>query len=388
MKDTTRLTKAVKEKAKHLGFALVGVTPPDPPDHLEFYQRWLEAGHHADMGWMATNRAIERRSNPKNILPECQSILVLGMPYPSPAGRKGDGKISSYAWRDNYHDVLTEKMKKLVLFLEENVGEPVPNRWYTDTGPILERELATRAGLGWFGKNTTLIHPERGSFFFLAELFLGIPLESDSPFNTEHCGSCTRCLDACPTGSLKEPYVLDANLCISYLTIELDGFVPENLRPDMGQWIFGCDICQQVCPWNKKFSSQNWIIEEFRPRPETTEIELKEEMRMPEEAFRERFRNSAVKRTKRRGYLRNVAIALGNKGEKEAVPALTDALEDKEPMVRGHAAWALGQIGGLRAKRALTNALREEKDPRVREEIQSSLESIKVPTPARDDSRG
>lgn len=376
MVEDQKLTRSVKEKAERLGFPLVGVTTPEPPGHLDFYQDWLSQGHHADMDWMATDRALSRRSDPKKVLPECQSILVLGMPYPSPEDRKGDGKISSYAWHENYHDVLTDKMKRLVEFIEERVGGSVPNRWYTDTGPILERELARRAGLGWFGKNTTLIHPQRGSFFFLAEIFLGLALEPDPPFQTDHCGTCTRCIEACPTGSLKEPYTLDANLCISYLTIELDDPVPQDLRPDMDGWIFGCDICQQVCPWNEKFSENNQIIEEFQPRPETTQIELKEEIRLSESDFREKFKGSAVKRTKRRGYLRNVAIALGNKGKEEDAPALKDALQDHEPLVREHAAWALGQIGGEHARNSLAQALDQEKVPRVREEIRKALGSI------------
>lgn len=376
MSDRKQLTKALKKEAKRLGFSLVGVTTPDPPDHLDFYQGWLLEGHHADMAWMATDRALERRADPKKILPECQSILALGMPYPYPEGRKGDGKISSYAWHENYHQVLTEKMRHLVIFIEEQVEKEIPNRWYTDTGPILERELAKRAGLGWFGKNTTLINPDQGSFFFLAEIFLGIALEPDSPFNSEHCGTCTRCIEACPTGSLKEPYTLDANLCISYLTIELDDFVPRELRPQMEGWIFGCDICQAVCPWNEKFAADNWILEEFRRRPETSEIKLEEEIQLSEEDFREKFRDSAVKRTKRRGYLRNVAIALGNKGDKDAVPVLCDALEDKEPLVRGHAAWALGRIGGEEAALSLQAAMEKEDHPQVMEEMADALREL------------
>lgn len=376
MTDRTQLTRAVKQEAERLGFPLVGVTTPDPPDHLDDYQEWLSQGYHADMEWMATDRALARRSDPKNILPDCQSILVLGMPYPSPDGREGDGKISSYAWQENYHDVLTEKMKQLVHFIGEQIGESVPNRWYTDTGPILERELARRAGLGWFGKNTTLIHPERGSFFFLAEIFLGIELVPDSPFESEHCGTCRRCIDACPTGSLKEPHTLDANLCISYLTIELDEAIPKDLRPQMESWIFGCDICQQVCPWNQKFSENNWIIEEFRSRPETTEVDLKEEMGLSEDEFREKFRGSAVKRTKRRGYLRNVAVALGNQADKKALPVLEQALRDHEPLVREHAAWAVGQVGGNRAQAVLQDALDQEKDAQVKVEIRSALRDL------------
>ncbi|MFO8036429.1 MAG: tRNA epoxyqueuosine(34) reductase QueG [Anaerolineales bacterium] len=374
MKERKKLTRALKEEARRAGFPLVGVTLPDPPDHVDFYRDWISKGYHADMDWMATERALQRRSDPMEILPGCQSILVLGMPYPNPKDRKGDGKISSYAWNKDYHDVLPEKMRGLVRFLEDQVGKPVPNRIYTDTGPILERELARRAGLGWFGKNTTLINPRWGSFFFLAELFLGITLEPDAPFEEEHCGTCTRCLDACPTGSLKEPYLLDANLCLSYLTIERKGPIPPELRPKMDQWIFGCDICQQVCPWNQKPPKKRDIIETLRPRPETTRVKLRDEISLSEEAFRETFKGSPVKRAKRRGYVRNVAVALGNEGENDSVPALTGALHDPEPLVRGHAAWALGQLGGEGAQQALQEAPSGEEDPYVKGEIERALQ--------------
>lgn len=373
MPDTKNITQALKEEARKAGFPLVGITLPDPPDHLDFYRDWISQGHHADMEWMATERALRRRSDPMQVLPECQSVLVLGMPYPFPKGRKGDGKISSYAWNEDYHQVLTAKMRGLVQFLEGQVGEPVPNRWYTDTGPILERELAQRAGLGWFGKNTTLINPQFGSFFFLAELFLGIALEPDATFREEYCGTCTRCLDACPTGSLKEPYLLDANLCLSYLTIERKGAIRDDLRPEMDQWIFGCDICQKVCPWNEKHAQETEIIEAFQPRPETTQINLRDEIILSEESFQEKFKDSPVKRTKRRGYLRNVAIALGNQGKEESVPELIQALRDQEPWVRGHAAWALGKIGGKDAQHALQETLRREGDPNVKKEMEQAL---------------
>jgi epoxyqueuosine reductase len=375
MTDTKQITQALKEEARRAGFSLAGVTLPDPPDHLDFYQDWIAEGYHADMGWMATKRALRRRSDPKRILPECQSILVLGMPYPFSAERGDGGKISSYAWNKDYHDVLNQKMKELVRFLEDQVGRPVSNRWYTDTGPILERELARRAGLGWFGKNTTLINPHQGSYFFLAELFLDIALEPDPPFENQHCGTCTRCLDACPTGSLKAPYLLDANLCISYLTIERKGNIPKELRPKMDQWVFGCDICQQVCPWNQRFAGKEEIIDAFQPLPESTQIDLQEEITLSEKDFREKFRNSPVKRTKRSGYLRNVAVALGNQGLKKSLKPLTAALQDQDAAVRGHAAWALGQIGGELAQERLKEALGEEEDQGVRREIKSALDT-------------
>jgi epoxyqueuosine reductase len=374
MTEREKRTQALKEEARRAGFPLVGITLPEPPDHIDFYRDWISKGYHADMDWMATERALQRRSDPTKVLPGCQSILVLGIPYPIPQDRREGGKISSYAWNKDYHDVLPEKMKGLVRFLEDLVGEPVSNRAYTDTGPILERELARRAGLGWIGKNTTLINPQWGSFIFLAELFLGVALEPDPPFGGEHCGTCTRCLDACPTGSLKEPYLLDANLCLSYLTIERKGPIPQELRPKMDQWIFGCDICQQVCPWNQKSSRERDIIEAFQPRPESGTVDLTEEIRLSEGVFREKFKDSPVKRAKRRGYLRNVAVALGNQKDQASIPGLLRALHDPEPWVRGHAAWALGQLKGEHAQHALQEALSSEEDPHVKGEMERALQ--------------
>ncbi|RPI82769.1 MAG: tRNA epoxyqueuosine(34) reductase QueG, partial [Chloroflexi bacterium] len=252
------LKQAIKDKAKELGFLLVGVTGPEPPAHLDVFSHWLQAGRHGEMSYLATERSIQRRSDPKQILPECRSILSLAAPYPSPGGPDhvgaGKGKVAAYAWGDDYHDVLPERLDALVEYIEAEVGHPVPNRWYTDTGPILERELAQRAGLGWIGKNTLLINPQQGSYFLLAEILLGIDLEPDPPFTMDGCGSCTRCLDACPTSCILPDRTIDATRCISYLTIELKGSIPEDLRPQIGEWVFGCDVCQQVCPWNQRFA--------------------------------------------------------------------------------------------------------------------------------------
>ncbi len=368
-----KLTRAVKAEAKRLGFSLVGVTTPEPPPHLAFYEQWLADGHHAGMGWMSAERARCGRADPRAILPECQSILVLGMPYPQSCPRQGTGKVSSYAWGQDYHHVIPPKLEALVQFVEERVGEAVPNRWYTDTGPILEREIASRAGLGWIGKNTCLINPGQGSYFFLAEILLGIELVPDPPFPTTQCGSCTRCIDACPTGSLKAPYTLDANRCIAYLTIELKEAIPRDVRPLLRDWIFGCDICQQVCPWNERPAQPP---AEFAFRAEVAAPVLEEELSLSPHDFNGKFRGSPVKRTKRRGYLRNVAVALGNAGEEQSVPALVAALGDGEPLVRGHAAWALGRIGGESACRALKASLSGEENFEVREEIQAALEQL------------
>lgn len=371
--DTTTLTQKIKERAHELGFPLAGVTTPDPPLQRGFLQNWLQAGYQASMDWIGTDYSLERRADPRVILPECRSILVLGSPYSAPRGNVGGGNIAAYALNQDYHDVLGKRLQALVEAIEDWVGEPVPNRWYTDTGPVLEKELAMRAGLGWIGKNTILINKEYGSYFFLAEILLGIELIIDPPITENYCGDCTRCLVTCPTGALREPYTLDANRCISYLTIEHRGEIPEGLRSRIGDWIFGCDICQLICPWNKPGQEASNILEEFRPREEILEVDLIEELGLCQEEFSTRFKGSPVKRAKRRGYLRNVAIALGNRGEEDALPALEKALEAPEPLIRKSSAWALGKIGGERTSRILQKRLKDETDPGVIRAIQDAL---------------
>ena len=370
------LTQSLKDEAYRLGFHLAGITTPDPPPHLDTYERWLAAGYHGQMTWMATERARQRRANPRLILPECKSILVLGTLYPPSlppvTGGDGGGKVSSYAWGDDYHDVLPERLQSLVAWLEGVTGRSIPNRCYTDTGPILERELAQRAGLGWIGKNTNLINPKIGSYFLLAEIFLGIELVPDAPFVSDHCGSCTRCIEACPTDCILPDRTIDANRCISYLTIEHKESIPLELRSHIGNWIFGCDICQQVCPWNQSFAPPKGDLA-FEPRLGVVHPSLRDELSLSPEAFKRKFKGSPIKRTKRRGYLRNVAVALGNFPDDAAVSALADALNDDEPLVRGHAAWALGQIGGDEAVGLLEAALETETDDLVTAEIQQAL---------------
>jgi epoxyqueuosine reductase len=376
MRDNKELTRKVKQEANRLGFPLVGVTTPEAPEHFNFFREWCAVGNHGMMGWMASDRSLQRRSDPKKILPECESILMLGSPYPAPSPAAG-GRIAAYAENQDYHEILGERLQRLVHFLEETLGEAIPNRWYTDTGPVLERDLAQRAGLGWIGKNTTLINKTYGSYFFLAEILLGIKLDLDPPFLSQHCGTCTRCLDACPTGSLTVPYTLDASRCISYLTIEYREMIPLELRHLLGDWIFGCDICQQVCPWNQAKEVSGDILDEFLPREELSNIFLVDEMKLSQDAFSTKFKNSPIKRTKRRGYLRNIAVALGNQKSKAAVPVLAAALQDGEPLIRGHAAWALGEIGGEKAQKSLADAAsQDEENPQVKEEILRALNNF------------
>ena len=287
------------------------------------------------------------------------------------------GRVASYAWGADYHDVLTERLKALVTFIETQVGHPVSNRWYTDTGPILERDLAQRAGLGWIGKNTCLIHPREGSYFLLAEILLGIELDEDSAFLPDRCGTCTRCLHACPTSCILPDRTLDARRCISYLTIELKSPIPVELRSQIGNWVFGCDICQQVCPWNLRFAGQQGDPA-FAPRAGLRQPELIQELSLSPQDFNRKFKGSPVKRTKQRGYLRNVAVALGNRaagsGDADVIAALESVLRlEPEALVRGHAAWALGQVGSEAARQALEQAEQNEQDEGVLAEIRAAL---------------
>jgi epoxyqueuosine reductase len=374
------LTRAVIAEAHRLGFVWAGVTGPNPPAHLAEYRRWISAGRHGEMGYLATDRALQRRADPLSILPECRSILVLGAPHPPPesapppAGEGPHGRVAAYAWGDDYHESLKTRLGELVAFIEGRVGRPVTHRTYTDTGPLLERELAQRAGLGWIGKNTCLINPGMGSYFLLAEVLLGVGLVPDRPFTADHCGSCTRCLEACPTGCILPDRTLDARRCISYLTIELKGAVPPQLRPALGAWIFGCDICQQVCPWNQRFARPQGDGA-FQPRRGVPLPALHQELNLSAQEFNRKFKGSPIRRTKRRGYLRNVAIALGNAGNRASVPVLAHSLSaETEPLVRRHAAWALGRIGSQTARQALESARSQEQDPQVLAEIAAALD--------------
>jgi epoxyqueuosine reductase len=337
----TDLKERIVAKSKQLGFILAGVTTPAPPPHLSTFENWLAQNRHGTMEYLATERSRTRRANPREILPECKSILVLATPYnpPQAKGIENKGKIASYAQGADYHDLLPVRMQELVQFIEQQVGCPVKNRRYTDTGPILERDLAQRAGIGWIGKNTCLIHPKHGSYFLLSEIFLDLELEPDAPFVTDHCGTCTRCIEACPTECILPDRTIDATRCISYLTIELKEDIPVELRDKIGNWIFGCDVCQQVCPWNRFADEGDSAFVENRPAHFLTE-----ELTLSPQEFNQRFKGSPVKRARRRGYLRNVAVALGNTGETIALPVLQQALNDEESMVREHAQWAINKI--------------------------------------------
>jgi epoxyqueuosine reductase len=328
------LPTRLRSHAHTLGFAFLGLTTPEPPPHLNEYNQWLANGYHGEMAYLATDRARLRRADPREILPNCKTILVAALPY-----TPGDthGPIAAYAQGDDYHDVIPPKLESLMAWLQTETGQPIEYKIYTDTGPLLERELAQRAGLGWIGKNTLLINPQGGSYFLLSEVLMDLELPPDPPHTTDHCGTCTRCIDACPTDAILPDHVLDARRCISYLTIELKGSIPADLRPHMGSWIFGCDICQAVCPWNERFAAN--LTPDPALLPRHAPPHLPTELALTPEAFNAKYKGSPVKRTKRRGYLRNVAVALANEGNTQA---LKNCLEkEEEPLVREHAAWGL-----------------------------------------------
>jgi epoxyqueuosine reductase len=369
------LREQIRTKATTLGFDLVGITSAEPLAHGGRLRSWVTQGFAGEMGYMS--RDVETRVDPSRVLPEVRSIIVLGMNYYTspavPEASRGRGWVSRYAWGQDYHTVLGAKLNALVAFIQDLEGPDVQTRWYVDTGPVLERELAWRAGLGWPGKNTNLINRRIGSWLFLGAILLDRELAYDAPA-TAHCGSCTRCLVACPTGALVAPGVLDARRCIAYLTIELRGPIPRELRPLMGTHIFGCDICQAVCPWNRKAPVS--AEPTFLPRAGFAAPELIPLLRLSEDEFRARFRGSPSTRAKRRGFLRNVAVALGNLRDPRALPALEAALYDAEPLIRGHVAWALGRIGGGRARHALHDALGAERHADVRDDMISALAEV------------
>jgi epoxyqueuosine reductase len=321
-------------------------------------------------------RYLDKRADPKEMVPGARSVVCLGTDYYQPTSESAEplrGRFASYARGDDYHDIIKKRLFALWDYMRAEAGGEVAGRVYVDTAPVLERELAQRAGLGWWGKNTCLINKRGGSYFFLAEIVSTLELEADEPA-TDHCGTCTRCLDACPTDAFPGPYVLDATRCISYLTIELKGAIPRDLRQGMGNWVYGCDICQDVCPWNRKAEPADEPA--YQSRPGLDQPDLREWIALDRDAFNEKFRRNPAKRPKRRGLLRNVAVALGNSGDRRAVPALVLALSDEELLVRGHAAWALGQLGGAEARLALEERLVVETDAEVCAEIAGALAEL------------
>jgi epoxyqueuosine reductase len=367
------LSLRIKEEAQRVGFELVGISAVKPPPHENSFAEWLRKGLAGELAYM--RRTEELRRDPQKLVPWAASVVSVGMNYFTPFPRsvmpgEPKGWISRYAWGDDYHDLMRRRLESLLTIIRDLYHGPLEGKVFVDSGPVLERDYAGVAGVGWIGKNTHLISPKKGSWFFLGELFLSIPLAYDRPIR-DRCGKCDLCLKACPTGAFVGPYMLDARRCISYLTIELKGWIPRHLRPLVGDHIFGCDICQEVCPYNVKAKPTSETG--YRPRPGLHAPDLIPLLSLSRDEFRKRFHGSPIRRAKRRGFLRNVAVALGNVGSFEAVPALVRALGDEEPLVRGHAAWALGRIGSREATDALKRRLQVEDDSEVRMELENAV---------------
>lgn len=373
--SASQLTQSLKAEAHRLGFALVGVCRAVEPAGFSRFENWIDAGFAGEMSYLEERKSAYR--HPDHVLDGVVSIMMLGMNYRTedmkPAA-EGSGRIARYAWGTaDYHDLIHERLKALKQFASEQSGS-TNLRGVVDTAPLLEREFAQLCGLGWFAKNTMLIHPQMGSWFFLAALLLDAELESDEPFSTQHCGTCTACLDACPTRAFPEPGVLDATRCISYLTIEHRSPIDPELRPLMDNWVFGCDICQEVCPWNRK--SPEGTEPEFHPLPDQNPIQLRTLFELDDAAFRERFRKTPLWRPKRRGLLRNAAIVLGNQPHDENIACLKLGLNDDESLVRGAAAWALGRHRAAVSEPILRTRLSVESDLEVQAEIQQAMNQL------------
>jgi epoxyqueuosine reductase len=337
-----RLEALIAAQSYGLGFDLVGIARLGPVETAAAFDEWIAQGYAGEMHYL--NRGAAKRRDSRLPAPGTVSAIVVAMNY---GGREPSGPIARYARGDDYHDVIRRKLDDLHGWLNAAAPRAVRGKAYVDTGPLLERDLARRAGLGWFGKNTNLIHPALGSFFFLGALLVDLDLEPSAPFEADRCGTCTRCIDACPTNAFVAPHIMDATRCVSYLTIELRDAIPAALREGVGELIYGCDICQSVCPWNVRFAK-----ELREPALQAREALANKDARtlsreilaMDENQFRAQFRNSPMQRTKRRGLARNAAVVLGNAGDESDVPALVRALDHDERLVREHAAWALHQI--------------------------------------------
>jgi epoxyqueuosine reductase len=336
------LARLAKSHAHALGFELAGIAALGPADTADAFDAWIDAGRAGVMHYL--ERSARKRHDSRRPLPGTTHAIVVGLDY---GGREPSGPVARYARGEDYHDVMEARLRELHARLEANVGRKIAGKPYVDTGPLLERDLARRAGLGWFGKNTNLLNPKLGSFFFLGALVLDLELETDAPFEADRCGSCTRCIEACPTHAIVAPRELDATRCISYLTIELKDEIPLDLRDPMGDLIYGCDICQSCCPWNTRFA-QELKVPEFAPREAIAGKDARQFARdilaMTQEEFSAAFKGSPMKRAKLRGLKRNSAVILGNIGNPADVFILESAKRDADSLVREHAAWALRSL--------------------------------------------
>ncbi|HEV8542441.1 MAG TPA: tRNA epoxyqueuosine(34) reductase QueG [Verrucomicrobiae bacterium] len=339
------MKQEIIKTALELGFDSCRITNASPPSHAAAFTEWLRIGRHGAMTYL--ERDAFKRVEPQNVLNGAKSIIALATSYFGPAAERSSaastvrGIIARYARFDDYHDVLAEPLKALTAFINELGGAGTSSLWYVDTGPLLERDLAQRAGLGFIGKHTNLIHRQLGNWFFLSEIITTLELPPD-PAEPNRCGHCVRCIDACPTRAITGPFQLDARRCISYLTIELKGSIPEEFRPAIGNRIYGCDICLDACPWNR-FAREGSLLRSHA-RDDLAEPDLLELLALDDAGFKQKFRGTPILRTKRRGLLRNVCVALGNIGTEQAMPALERAAADSEPLIAEHARWATNQI--------------------------------------------
>ena len=388
--DIQATTALVKSCATELGFDLVRITTAEDfaPDRESAFRR-IEEGLMDGLPWFSKNR-VKRGSSPRELLPGAHSVICLGLNYFPPSigdGSESDpspeepgtanpaaGKIARYARGRDYHRVMKQKMRRLALELTQRLSREISARWYVDDGPMLDRAAAARAGLGWFGKNTNILTSELGSWVFLGQIVTDLRLVPDEP-SKKSCGSCVRCIDACPTGAIVAPYVIDNARCISFQTIENRGPIPRELRPLMLDWIFGCDICQEVCPVNRKEKPTG---EPAFSRRGLDGINLMEILELDDEQFLDRFAGTPIMRAKRAGLQRNACVALGNRKDADSVKTLAGVLKNGVALVRAHAAWALGEIGGPSARKWLEEAFEDEEDPEVREEIALAIREIRA----------
>ncbi len=371
---------SIKGKARDLGFNLCGVTPAKPSPTLSAYLRWIENGMQGEMGYMARTDRVRRRQDLRQIMPSAKSLILVGLDYfarfadEETMSDPSRGRIAAYAWGMDYHQVLELRLELFADWLAEASGQRLAQKVYVDTGAVLERSHAQQAGMGFIGKNTMLIHPRRGSSFFIGEIISTLEFDDyDKPHRETMCGTCTRCMAACPTDAFPAPYVLDSRRCISYHTIENKGWIDRDLRADFGNWIFGCDICQDVCPFQRFAEETDEVaflpLDMDRVAPKLTDILMSNA-----ESFRAMFRRTPVERVGRERMVRNACIAAGNWQDERAIPHLIQLLYDEKALVRGHAAWALWQTMEVDCSKLLTDLYRREDDAGVRSEVEALLQ--------------
>lgn len=367
------LNDKIRRKATELGFVNVGFVTAARLPHADHHYEWIREGRHGLMAWIENHG--ELRCDPNILEPGTRTVIALTTYYNAGTDRLPGGlRVSRYAQGDDYHDVLRARMLALAAFIHAETGAEVGARPAVDSAPLLERDVAALAGNGWIGKNTMLIHPRIGSYTFLSELLVNLDLGETPQPVPDRCGSCSRCIDACPTGAIVSPYVVDARRCISYLTIELRGPIPRAMRPLIHDHLFGCDICQDVCPWNSRVQPAEDTA--FATRPALRDLTPEQLLGIDQETFSRVFSKSAIKRTKRSGLLRNAAVVLGNRRDPASFAVLNDRLvHEPDPLVRGHIAWALGRLGTDDARLALAAALATENDVFVQDEITAAMEA-------------